>query len=110
MSASTPPSAHTIRDFDARAATWDDDPTKVERARAIAAAIALKEAASKALATGWSRGVHWRQVVARPGPPPAVELTGRAAEVAHARGSSGETSASIETRGDLLLAEVWLLK
>jgi ubiquinone/menaquinone biosynthesis C-methylase UbiE len=33
------PSAHTIGDFDARAATWDDDPTKVERARAIAAAI-----------------------------------------------------------------------
>jgi ubiquinone/menaquinone biosynthesis C-methylase UbiE len=27
-------------DFDARAATWDDDPTKVERARAIADAIA----------------------------------------------------------------------
>lgn len=34
-----PPSAHTVSDFDARAATWDDDPTKVERARAIAAAI-----------------------------------------------------------------------
>ena len=29
-------SAHTVSDFDARAATWDDDPTKVERARAIA--------------------------------------------------------------------------
>lgn len=37
------PSAHTVRDFDARAATWDDDPTKVERARAIADAI-LREA------------------------------------------------------------------
>jgi len=35
-----PPSARTIADFDTRAATWDDDPTKVERARAIAAAIA----------------------------------------------------------------------
>jgi len=34
------PSAHTVSDFDLRAATWDDDPTKVERARAIAAAIA----------------------------------------------------------------------
>src|SRR5262245_42487472 len=32
-------SAHTVSDFDARAATWDDDPTKVERARAIADAI-----------------------------------------------------------------------
>jgi ubiquinone/menaquinone biosynthesis C-methylase UbiE len=32
-------SAHSVRDFDARAATWDDDPTKVARARAIADAI-----------------------------------------------------------------------
>jgi ubiquinone/menaquinone biosynthesis C-methylase UbiE len=32
-------SARTVTDFDARAATWDDDPTKVERARAIADAI-----------------------------------------------------------------------
>jgi ubiquinone/menaquinone biosynthesis C-methylase UbiE len=38
MSAETR-SAHTVSDFDARAATWDDDPTKVERARAIANAI-----------------------------------------------------------------------
>lgn len=29
----------TITDFDARAATWDDDPTKVERARGVADAI-----------------------------------------------------------------------
>jgi ubiquinone/menaquinone biosynthesis C-methylase UbiE len=29
----------TTSDFDARAATWDDDPTKVERAQAIADAI-----------------------------------------------------------------------
>ena len=27
----------TMSDFDARAATWDDDPAKVERAQAIAA-------------------------------------------------------------------------
>lgn len=32
-------SAHGVQDFDARAATWDDDPTKVARARAIADAI-----------------------------------------------------------------------
>ena len=29
----------TMTDFDARAATWDNDPTKVERARAVADAI-----------------------------------------------------------------------
>jgi ubiquinone/menaquinone biosynthesis C-methylase UbiE len=32
-------SAYSAQDFDARAATWDDDPTKVARARAIADAI-----------------------------------------------------------------------
>ena len=79
------------------------------RVLAVATAIALKEAASKAIGTGWSRGVHWRQVVARSGPP-AVDLTGRAAEVARRLGSSGSTRASVETRGDLLLAEVWLLR
>ena len=34
-----PESKRYVDDFDARAATWDDDPTKVERARAIADAI-----------------------------------------------------------------------
>jgi len=81
-----------------------------DRARAVAAAIALKEAASKALGTGWSRGVHWRQVIARTGPPATVLLTARAAHVARARGSSGATVTSMEARGDLLLAEVWLLE
>ena len=81
-----------------------------ERVYAVAAAIALKEAASKALGTGWSHGVQWRQVVAEPGPPPAVRLVARAADVARARGSAGLTSASLETRGDLVRAEVWLLR
>ena len=40
MTDTTPKSAHDMADFDARAATWDDDPSKVERARAIADAIA----------------------------------------------------------------------
>ena len=41
MTTEHPPfsSAHTVQDFDARAATWDDDPTKVARARAIADAM-----------------------------------------------------------------------
>jgi holo-[acyl-carrier protein] synthase len=38
-----------------------------ERVRAVALAIAAKEAASKAIGTGWSRGVRWRDVeVMRP--------------------------------------------
>jgi len=40
MSHPEPGTARTLSDFDARAASWDDDPTKVERARAIADAIA----------------------------------------------------------------------
>ncbi len=40
MTDTIPNSAHDIDGFDARAATWDDDPTKVARARAIADAIA----------------------------------------------------------------------
>jgi len=78
------------------------------RARAVAAAIALKEAASKALATGWSHGVSWRQVIADPGPPAAVRLTGRAAEVATARGARGTPSAWLDAGPELVLAEVWL--
>jgi holo-[acyl-carrier protein] synthase len=78
------------------------------RVEAVATAIALKEAASKALGTGWSHGVFWRHVIADPGPPVSVRLTGEAAVIATRRGSSGTTSAWLETRGDLLLAEVWL--
>jgi ubiquinone/menaquinone biosynthesis C-methylase UbiE len=36
-------------DFDARAATWDDDPTKVERAQAVADEIAARVPLSRAM-------------------------------------------------------------
>jgi holo-[acyl-carrier protein] synthase len=80
-----------------------------ERARAVAFAVAAKEAASKALGTGWSRGVYWRQVVVDPGPPPRVRLSGRAAEVARARGSSGRGELRLEVRGGVVLGEFRLL-
>jgi holo-[acyl-carrier protein] synthase len=80
-----------------------------ERVLALARAIAGKEAASKALGTGWTQGVAWRQVALAAGPPPALRLAGRAAEVARARGSSGATRTVLEQRGDLVLAEVRLL-
>jgi len=79
------------------------------RARALALAIAAKEAASKALGTGWSRGVRWRDVVLHPGPEPRVSLHARAAEVARRLGSSGETRTRLETAGDLVIGEVLLL-
>jgi holo-[acyl-carrier protein] synthase len=86
------------------------------RAAALAVAVALKEAASKAIGTGWSQGVRWRDVVvaAAPlepsGPAPArVRLDGRAAEVAGSLGSGGRTRARVERRAGLVIGEVWLL-
>lgn len=80
-----------------------------ERAVALALAIAAKEAASKAIGTGWSRGVRWRDVVVELGPPPAVRLRARAAEAARRLGSDGRTRAALEVRGPLAVGQVWLL-
>jgi holo-[acyl-carrier protein] synthase len=83
------------------------------RAHAVAFAVAAKEAASKALGTGWSRGVRWRDVVVEladaTGGEPRVRLLARAAEVARAKGSDGSAVTRLETRGGLALGEVWLL-
>jgi holo-[acyl-carrier protein] synthase len=79
------------------------------RERALSLAVAAKEAASKALGTGWSRGVRWRDVVVRIGPDPAVSLHGRAASVARALGSSGRNRVRLAVQGELAIAEFWLL-
>ena len=79
-----------------------------DRARALALAIAAKEAASKALGTGWSRGVRWRDVVVDAGPPASVRLEGGAAARARRLGSTGAVVAMLEVRGGLVLGEVWL--
>jgi holo-[acyl-carrier protein] synthase len=80
-----------------------------ERARAMAFAVAGKEAASKALGTGWSQGVRWRDVVVTSGPRPSVKLNGRAAEVARALGSSGRSRVRLSVEGGLTVGEFWLL-
>lgn len=80
-----------------------------ERARALALAIAAKEAASKAIGTGWSRGVRWRDVVVETGPPASVRLEGRATDGARALGSRGESRTHLEIRGNLVVGEVRLL-
>ncbi len=80
------------------------------RVRALALAIAGKEAASKALGTGWSRGVRWRDVVVTRDEPPTVRLRGRAAEVAQERGSSGRSRTRLAVDGPLAIGEVWLLR
>jgi holo-[acyl-carrier protein] synthase len=78
------------------------------RAMALAVAIAGKEAASKAIGTGWSQGVRWRDVVVDR-TAPSVRLLGRALEVARSLGSTGRTSTRIELRGGLAVGEVRLL-
>ena len=79
------------------------------RAEHLAHAIAAKEAASKALGTGWSRGVRWRDVEVLLGAAPTLRLHHRALEVAKRLGSSGETRVLFEDRGDLLIGSVLLL-
>ncbi len=79
-----------------------------DRVVAVAGAIGGKEAASKALGTGWSRGVQWRHVVVDLALP-EVRLQGRAADVARRLGARTSGPLSFERRGDLLLAEFRLM-
>lgn len=79
------------------------------RPRALALAIVGKEAASKAIGTGWSRGVRWRDVVVDLGPPVAVRLEGRAASIARALAPGAVCSARVEVRDGLAVGEVRLV-
>jgi holo-[acyl-carrier protein] synthase len=61
---------------------------KKSAAQSLAARFAAKEAGAKALGTGISRGVTWREleVVRRPGCAPELVLHGRAREIAAGKG------------------------
>jgi holo-[acyl-carrier protein] synthase len=63
--------------------------SKANSAERYAARFAAKEAAMKALGTGWSRGVRWRDIeVARePGGRPTLVFHGKAAEFAERLGA-----------------------
>jgi holo-[acyl-carrier protein] synthase len=58
--------------------------SKANRIERYAARFAAKEAAMKALGTGWSRGVRWRdlEVGRQPGGRPTMIFHGKAAEFA----------------------------
>ena len=75
----------------------------------LALAIAGKESVSKALGTGWTRGVRWRDVVVEPGPPARATLLGPALARARALGSQGSGVLHLECRGNLVLGEFRLL-
>ncbi len=57
---------------------------RARRFESYAARFAAKEAAMKALGTGWSRGVRWRDIeVVRPkGQRPTIQFHGEAAAIA----------------------------
>jgi holo-[acyl-carrier protein] synthase len=58
--------------------------SKANRVERYAARFAAKEAAMKALGTGWNYGVRWRdiEVIRKPGGRPTLAFYGRAAEFA----------------------------
>lgn len=57
----------------------------------VAGCIAAKEAASKALGTGWRQGVHWKcfEVAHEMSGKPTLRIHGRAAELASQMGVKG---------------------
>jgi holo-[acyl-carrier protein] synthase len=58
--------------------------SKANRVERFAARFAAKEAAMKALGTGWNHGVRWRdcEVVRAPGGRPSIVFHGKAGEFA----------------------------
>jgi holo-[acyl-carrier protein] synthase len=63
--------------------------SKANRIERYAARFAAKEAAMKALGTGWNHGVRWRDIEVRrqPGGRPTIAFHGRAAEFAEKLGA-----------------------
>jgi holo-[acyl-carrier protein] synthase len=72
-----------------------------------AARFAAKEAAMKALGTGWSRGVRWRdiEVARQPSGKPTLHLARAARQIADGLGVKN-ISLSITHSGNLALAQV----
>jgi holo-[acyl-carrier protein] synthase len=88
----------------AEVAYCESHKAKYER---YAARFAAKEAAMKALGTGWSHGVRWRdiEVTREPSGKPTLRLAGVAADIAKRMGVKN-ISLSITHSGNLALAEV----
>jgi holo-[acyl-carrier protein] synthase len=82
---------------------------KANRAERYAARFAAKEAAMKALGTGWNHGVRWRdcEVVRLPGGRPTIKFHGKAAEFAAKLGVKN-AALSISHTADQAIAQVIL--
>lgn len=83
--------------------------SKANRAERYAARFAAKEAAMKALGTGWSRGVRWRdcEVTRLAGGRPAIAFHGKAGEIAAKLGVKN-TALSISHTAEQAIAQVIL--
>lgn len=83
--------------------------SKANRVERYAARFAAKEAAMKALGTGWNHGVRWRdiEVFREPGRRPTIRFHGKAAELA-ARLSTKNISLSLSHTPEQAIASVIL--
>jgi holo-[acyl-carrier protein] synthase len=83
--------------------------SKANRIERYAARFAAKEAAMKALGTGWSHGVRWVdcEVVRLPGGRPTITFHGRAGEIAAKLGVKN-AALSISHTEDQAIAQVIL--
>jgi len=83
--------------------------SKARRFESYAARFAAKEAGMKALGTGWSRGVRWRDIeVVRPkGQRPTIQFHGQAGVIANQLGARN-ISLSLTHTIDQALANVIL--
>jgi holo-[acyl-carrier protein] synthase len=82
---------------------------KRNRAERYAARFAAKEAAMKALGTGWNHGVRWRdcEVVRMPGGRPTMSFHGKAGEIA-ARMGVKNAALSLSHTAEEAIAQVIL--
>ncbi|HVI10646.1 MAG TPA: holo-[acyl-carrier-protein] synthase [Candidatus Binatia bacterium] len=83
--------------------------SKANRVERYAARYAAKEAAMKALGTGWNHGVRWRdcEVVRPPGSRPTIVFHGKAGEIA-ARLGVKRAALSISHTAEQAIAQVIL--
>jgi holo-[acyl-carrier protein] synthase len=83
--------------------------SKANRVERYAARFAAKEAAMKALGTGWNHGVRWRdcEVTRMPGGRPTLTFHGKAAEFA-ARLGAKNAALSLSHTAEQAIAQVIL--
>jgi holo-[acyl-carrier protein] synthase len=83
--------------------------SKANRVERYAARFAAKEAAMKALGTGWNHGVRWRdvEVCRQPGGRPTIVFHGKAAEFAASLGAA-HVALSLSHTAEQAIAQVIL--